>query len=156
MVTWFLGVKYLRCEIYEQISKVLLSQYNKKTLSMVGKHLTWVLLLFNFYEPKWIHWLRVLWFKSRPGLLWWLSGHESTCQCRRHGFNLCSGNILQAVEQLSWCTKTIEPVLWSPGATTTEGATHMPQLLKSTHPRAQCSATRETITLRSLHTIARE
>lgn len=33
-------VKYLRCEIYEQISEVLLSQYNKKTLSVVGKHLT--------------------------------------------------------------------------------------------------------------------
>ena len=21
------------------------------------------------------------------GLLWWLSGKESACQCRRHGFN---------------------------------------------------------------------
>jgi len=22
------------------------------------------------------------------GLLWWLSGKESACQCRQHGFNL--------------------------------------------------------------------
>ena len=27
------------------------------------------------------------------GLSWWLSGKESACQCRRHGFNLWSGRI---------------------------------------------------------------
>ena len=25
--------------------------------------------------------------KIVPGLLWWLSGKESACKCRRHGFN---------------------------------------------------------------------
>ena len=28
------------------------------------------------------------------GLLWWFSGKESTCQCRRHRFKSWSGNIL--------------------------------------------------------------
>ena len=27
-------------------------------------------------------------------LPWWLSGKESACQCRRHGFNPWAGNIL--------------------------------------------------------------
>ena len=43
-----------------------------------------------------------------------------TCQCRRHGFKPWSRKIPQAKEQLSPCTTTVEPVLWSPGATTTE------------------------------------
>ena len=29
--------------------------------------------------------------KYHQGLHWWLSGKESTCQCRRHGFNPWSG-----------------------------------------------------------------
>ena len=29
--------------------------------------------------------------KETSGLPWWLSGEESTCQCRRHGFNPSSG-----------------------------------------------------------------
>ena len=45
-----------------------------------------------------------------PGLPWWLSGEESTCQCRRHRFDPWSGKIPHAMEQLSPCT-TIEPVL---------------------------------------------
>jgi len=35
------------------------------------------------------------------GLLWWYSGWESTCHCRRHGINPWSGKIPQAVQQLS-------------------------------------------------------
>ena len=54
------------------------------------------------------------------GLPWWLSGKESTCQCRRHGFDPWSGKIPHAVEQLSQRTTTIEPVLQSPGAPITE------------------------------------
>jgi len=38
-----------------------------------------------------------------------VSGKESPCQCRRHGFNTSSGKIPQASEQLSPCG--IEPVL---------------------------------------------
>ena len=48
---------------------------------------------------------------SRQGLPWWLSGKESTCQCRRHGFNPWSRKIPRAMEQLSPCVTTIEPVL---------------------------------------------
>ena len=42
------------------------------------------------------------------GLPWWLSGKESACQCRRHGFNPWSEKITQAAEQLS-PNHTIEP-----------------------------------------------
>ena len=39
---------------------------------------------------------------------WWLSGKESACQCRRHGFDSWSRKI---PEQLSPCATTTEPVL---------------------------------------------
>ena len=48
---------------------------------------------------------------QNQGLPWWLSGKESDCQCRRHRFNPWSGKIRHAVEQLSLCTTTSEPVL---------------------------------------------
>ena len=51
---------------------------------------------------------------------WWLSGKEFACQCRRQGFVPWSGKMTRAMEQLSLCATTIEPVLWSWGATTTE------------------------------------
>jgi len=35
------------------------------------------------------------------GLPWWLSGKESACQCRRHGFDPSSRKTPHAVEQLS-------------------------------------------------------
>ena len=54
------------------------------------------------------------------GLPWWLSGKESACQRRRHKFDPWSGKIPQAVDQLSLCATTVEPVLYSPGTTTTE------------------------------------
>ena len=38
------------------------------------------------------------------GLTPWLSGKKSACQCRRYGFNPCSGMIPAATEQLSLCT----------------------------------------------------
>ena len=44
------------------------------------------------------------------GLPCWLSGKESACQCRRHGFNPWSGKILRAIEQLSPCPTAAEPV----------------------------------------------
>ena len=40
------------------------------------------------------------------GLPWWLSGKESTCQCRRHRFNPWSRKISHAVEQLNLGTTT--------------------------------------------------
>ena len=41
----------------------------------------------------------------------WLSGKESACQCRRHGFHHWSRKIPWVGEQLSPCPTTIEPVL---------------------------------------------
>ena len=53
---------------------------------------------------------------------WWLSGKESTCQCKRHGFDPWSKKIPHAKGQLSLCVTT-EPVLQSLGDTTTEALT---------------------------------
>ena len=54
------------------------------------------------------------------GLLCWLSGKESICQCRRYGFDPWVGRIPYTAEELSLCATASEPVLWSPGATRTE------------------------------------
>ena len=58
------------------------------------------------------------------GLPWWLSGKESSCQCRRHRFNPWFGKTPQATEQLSQCVTTTEPVLWSRRAAATESLCH--------------------------------
>ena len=52
-------------------------------------------------------------FKELP---WWLSGKESTCQCRGYWFNSWSKKIPHAMGQLSLCATTtgavcLEPVL---------------------------------------------
>ena len=57
---------------------------------------------------------------AKCGLPWWLSGKESACQCRRCRFDPWSRKTPQAAGQLSQRTTTIDPVLLSPGATTTE------------------------------------
>ena len=67
------------------------------------------------------------------GLPWWLSGKESTCQCRRRRFNPWSGRIPHAAEQLSPWTTTVESAL--------ESRNHncwawVAQLLTPTLPRA--------------------
>ena len=64
-------------------------------------------------------WCYTYWINN-PEPSWWLSGIESACQCRRHGFNRLSRMIPHALEQQSLCATTIEPVLWSPGAATIE------------------------------------
>ena len=54
-------------------------------------------------------------------LLWWsVVRNPPGRQDRRCGFDPLSGKIPQAVEHQSPCTTTIEPVLWSPAATTAE------------------------------------
>ena len=63
---------------------------------------------------------RLTHYKLAHRLPWWLRGIESTCECRRHGFDPWSRRIPHALEQLSLCAPVIEAVLWSPGATTTE------------------------------------
>ena len=47
--------------------------------------------------------------ERRGGLPRWLSGKESTCQCRRPGFSAWSRKIPHTAERLSSCT-TVEPV----------------------------------------------
>ena len=73
------------------------------------------------------------------GLPWWLSGKESTCQCRRHRFDPRSQKIPRAMKQLSPCAITIEPLCQSPGAPTAEA--HVPY--------SPCSLTREATTVRN-------
>ena len=53
-------------------------------------------------------------------LPWWLSGEESTCQCRRHGFDPWSRKISHAVRHLSLSATTTEPVLLSLAAAATK------------------------------------
>ena len=62
--------------------------------------------------------------KSSGRLPWWLSGEETACQCRRHGFDPWDGKIPRASEQLSRCATTSEPVFWSPATATTEHSYH--------------------------------
>ena len=54
------------------------------------------------------------------GLPSWLSGKESTCQCRRHGFDPWSGKTAHAVKQPSLCAATTKPAQLGPRAATTE------------------------------------
>ena len=44
-------------------------------------------------------------------LPWWFSGGESSCQCRRHGFNPWSGRIPLAMGHQSPRATAVEPVL---------------------------------------------
>ena len=56
----------------------------------------------------------------KRGLPYWLSDKESTCQCRRRGFDPLSRKIPHAAEQLSPYATTIGPVVQSLGTITTE------------------------------------
>lgn len=53
------------------------------------------------------------------GLPWWLTGRESTCQCRRHKFDPWSGKILRATEQLNSAPQQEKPSQWEVCTTTT-------------------------------------
>ena len=44
-------------------------------------------------ENVWTYEKLLLKKKKLSALLWWLSGRESACQCRRHGFDPCSRKI---------------------------------------------------------------
>ena len=60
----------------------------------------------------------VVTIKNVEGLPWWLNGKESTCQCKRNGFDPSSGKIPYASEQLSQGAATTEPMCgnyWSLG-----------------------------------------
>ena len=73
------------------------------------------------------NWIQGLPGQSRMGLPRWLSGKESACQCRRHGFDPWSGKIPQALEQRSrapqlpsLCSGAL--VTWSPRSATREAS----------------------------------
>ena len=61
-------------------------------------------LIFQIFNKKNV-------FKYQAALPWWLSGKESACQCRRHGFKPWSGKIPHAAERLNSSTTTTESVL---------------------------------------------
>ena len=86
--------------------------------------------------------------KDITGHPWWLSGKESTCQCRRCGFNPWSrrDSDPHASDQLSLWATTIEPVLQSPRAATTEARA----------PGSLCSTIREATAMGSLCITTRE
>ena len=65
------------------------------------------------------------------GLPWWLSGRESTCQCRRHGFDPWSRKIPHAAELLSLGSRPWEPPVLSSHAATTEARTCLEPALRS-------------------------
>ena len=67
------------------------------------------------------------------GLPWWLSSKESAFQCRRHGFDLWSGKIPHAVEQLSLGATLLS---LSSRAQERNCWVHELRLLKPTCPRA--------------------
>ena len=89
--------------------------------------------------PSTDEWIKKMWhiytmeyysaIKRNEGLPWWLSGWESACQCRGHGFKPCSGKIPHAVEQLGpWATTTepahLEPVCRNKRGCDSERPTH--------------------------------
>ena len=88
------------------------------------------LFLFNFFKQRALELWVVLWLKAfRNAKIynkkvlsklypWDFPGMVSTYQCRRHGFDPWPVRIPHAVELLSLCATTNEPVLWSPRVAT--------------------------------------
>ena len=85
--------------------------------------------------------------KVPHGFPWWPSGKASTSQCRKYGFNPWSGKIPRAVEQLGSCATATEPVCALEPGTEAAEACVSPGMGP---PKG------EAITMRSLHTAARE
>ena len=84
--------------------------------------------------------------KELPG---WLSGKESACQCRRHGFSPWPGKIPYAAEQPSASATTPEPLFQRPCSAHSKKSLHKATLahcnqrVASTHyKRKACTATK--------------
>ena len=114
------------CKHNVGINGLCLIPFIKKLLPCRLKNKYGILLLQCWHKKLWRHasqrnnhnWQD---FKNHClGLPWWFSGKESTCQCRRHGFDPWSGMIPCAMGQPSPCIVTIELVLSSPVAAATE------------------------------------
>ena len=99
----------------------------------------------NVWHCKWVK----SW--SHGGLLWWLSGRESTCQYSRNQFDPWSRTNPHASEQLSCCATAIEPVFYSlqllsPHAAMTEAWSEQSLCFtngEGTPMRSLCTATTE-------------
>ena len=88
--------------------------------------------------------------RSMQGASWWLSGKESTCQCRRHGYNPWSGKIPHGAGQLSPCTTTTAAhVLKGLHDSTTEATRHNYRNLRA---KSRYSTTRKATPMRRLCT----
>ena len=90
-----------------------------------------ILLLIKLYFPRIIQMFHL---KVIQGLSWWLSGKESTWQCRRHRCN-------PWVPEDPSCHGATKPVYHNYRARTLESVSHsyrahMPELLKSLCPTA--------------------
>ena len=84
-------------------------------------------------QPPWKTAWRFL-KKLRMGLPRWLSGQDFACQRRRHRFNPWSRRIPQAARQLSPWATTTDPILSSPGVTTTEATCRIHWSLNALEP----------------------
>ena len=126
-------------------------------------HITIALLILLLLRP-WIRYYgtafavnREKWCKdgylqeSKVCLPWWFNGKESACQCRRHRFHPWSGKIPHAVEQLNWCTVTVDCLACALGPGSHNYWAHAPQLLTPV-PQSLCSSAGEATTMRSPHT----
>ena len=81
----------------------------------------------------------------------WFNGKESACQCRRHRFHPWSGKIPHAVEQLNWCTMTVDCLACALGPGSHNSWAHAPQLLTPVTQSLYSSAG-EATTMRSPNT----
>ena len=76
-------------------------------VSVYLSQLEFVDLCFEYSYFSYFEWYLLFDLESSIGLPWWLSGKESTCQCRRHGFDPWSEKIPHTLGQLSpWVTST--------------------------------------------------
>lgn len=87
--------RYLRSlnlthDSYLKSTKELLWADKRKTIQPTNGHKTWT-------------------STSDPGLPWWRSGEESTCQLRRHSFHPWSWKIPHAAEHRAPCIATTAP-----------------------------------------------
>ena len=97
--TWTYN-KHSKTQSYLLIYIILyLKELNLKT--------TIVLILYNeYWQTEKNNIMSGQHLRVKLGHPQWLSGKESACQCRRHGFHLWSGTVPHAAEQLSWALES--------------------------------------------------
>ena len=96
--------------------------------------------------------LSFLIYKTGQGLPRGLSGKESACRCRRHGFDPWSGKIPHTTEQLSPCTTNYWACALEPGNCNSWNLSSLDRLCAQQEKPPQWEAS----TVRSLCTASRE